>query len=86
MGEEGDVRRYQPLRRIDEKRLLPTLDQPWSVGQALGGQPHEPIDILECGHVLSAKLLMPASKTPYVRKHGETYRKCPECPRVEEVS
>lgn len=80
------MRRYQPLRLIAEKRMVPTVDQPWSVGQALGGTPHELLDILDCGHVLSAKLLMPRSKTPYIRRGEKTYRKCPECPRVEEAS
>ncbi len=76
------MRNKRPLRLIVEKEMVPIPNPPDMIGTKLGGQAHVMIDHLECGHEFQAKLLMPKSKTPYVRKDGETYRKCLKCPRV----
>lgn len=78
-------RRYQPLREIEETMMVPIPAPPGSVGAAPCGRAHYLLDILSCGHVLAAKLLMSPSRTPYVRDGERRYRKCRECPRVSKA-
>ncbi len=68
------MRRYQPLRCVVEMVKVPA-DVPDMPGQLY--------DALECGHLLGMVLLPSPSKSPYIRKGAERYRKCPKCSRVE---
>lgn len=84
--EGRELKRHQPLRRIHYTVLPPMPNPPGSVGVALGGQAHQLLDHLSCGHVLVAKLLMSPSRSPYVysKVSDERFRRCPYCPRVAE--
>jgi hypothetical protein len=74
------VRRHKPLRRVVDVVQMP-LGQ--GVHPELGSYTmSELLDVMDCGHYAEAVHLRPPSKTSYVRRHGEVWRKCSECPRV----